>query len=246
MTAKSEASAEIHHLILGGSRGIGFAYAQAVSRRAPKSSIQIIARDVEQIDQAVEKLSAQHDGPISGACIDLTQPDQRLALWDTVRRGDTYTSVFLGGPGPQPVRAATAKNVDIVRAYDICVRFPSEVFDRAHDLLAVGGRIFWLSSAASQEPLRDSPFYLSGAFRRITDQLVVDHRDRLRDRGISIHVLRPRVVLTSLSIAYGKKLADDGMGTDAESALRLAFGVDQIETAEEYVAREMFLLDSHQ
>jgi short-subunit dehydrogenase len=220
------------HLVLGGSTGIGYAYAERYARRG--HALIIVARDQPHLEAAQATLLASGAGAVETVSCDLADPGARATLLRDIVEKGPFATLFVGGPGPAAGRADEVTDEDHARARDVCINYPRSLLDRAHLLIAAGGRLVLLSSSAADEPLEGHAFYLSAFYRRKISRII--RRATANESGFLVTVLKPRAVITPLSITFAKDLSPN---FDAEYVLSEYFNLHEIPTAREYVDLNM-------
>jgi 3-oxoacyl-[acyl-carrier protein] reductase len=127
--------------VLGASRGLGFASAQALRERG--HPITLSSRPGPRLDEAVAQLAAG-DGPaVDGLPVDLARPGAVTEALHTQReRGGVPSVIVMSSGGPAP-GAATEIGLDgLDRAYNSLLRPAYElVAGAADDLRAAGGGV---------------------------------------------------------------------------------------------------------
>lgn len=221
--------------MLGGSRGIGFAYASWLA--AARQRLLVVARDEARLAVSAERLraaGASEVRPIAGNLVDASFRARLLQCASISRLG----SIFIGGPSPPAGSAEQISTADVAMAYEICMAYPFDIVEAATAGSHAGGpmSIVFLSSSASREPLTGHPFYLSAIFRRSAEKLLTDLIDRRG--GAQLIVLRPTVVWTDLSAAYAARLVLEEPHADPRAALARRFHVASVPDAQTYVEHQ--------
>jgi hypothetical protein len=218
------------HLVLGGSEGIGFAYAKMRARR--RGDLVLIARRLDRLQQACSELLSLGASSVDTIPGDLLDEKFRTAV---LSRFDpsTFRTVFIGGPSPPIARIEEVTAANLRVAQEVCLIYPMAVLSWLTGAHSLPRAIVLSSSAATEEPCGHR-FYLSAVLRRVLEQ----HCDCLVGLGRNrILVLRPRLVLTPLSERWGQQLLDCGhTGRDVESVLVQEFSLSTIPTADDYIA----------
>jgi NAD(P)-dependent dehydrogenase (short-subunit alcohol dehydrogenase family) len=218
-------------LVLGGSAGLGFAYAEHYAQRG--DNLIIVARDSARIEEARRTLLRRGARSVEMRSSDLADAGARAELLDRLARTPPFSTIFVGGPGPPAGRADEVSDKDHARARRVCIDYPSDIFDRAAELIEAGGRFVLLSSSAADEPLEGHRFYLSALYRRQLDRLVLEARERSGVGRAEVIVLKPTVVLTPLSERFALRTRP---GQPPRQTLSQYFNVGQVRTAAEYIS----------
>lgn len=217
------------HLVLGGSTGIGFAYAERYARLGHR--LVIVARDAIKLEAAREKLVRTRASSVETRCCDLTT-GARQTLLDSVLQTPRFSTVFIGGPGPVAGSSAEICVNDHQSAREACVAYPCEVIDLGDRLLGPGGRFVILSSSAADEPFPGHRFYLSALYRRELDNCLATRAARLGSLKIDLLILKPKLVLTPLSESYASAI---DAHRSPEDTLARIFTVPKIQTPTEFM-----------
>jgi NAD(P)-dependent dehydrogenase (short-subunit alcohol dehydrogenase family) len=228
------------HLVLGGSYGIGFAYAKWRATR--HGSLALVARNRTGLTEAREKLFKEGARQVSVIEGDLRDRLFRQAMRESFERTEAFPfdSLFIGGPAPPTGRFDTVRPEQVEPGYDTAFAYPLEMIRWSlKRALIPQGEIILLGSSASKEPLLETPFFLSGLFRRALDEVVESQQIPFGQANKRITVWRPQVVWTRLSKTYAKALSGKDSDEDLRDFLQLQFGVDQVPTADDFVANTM-------
>jgi len=231
----SEPPSDIDSLVLGGARGIGFAQARRLAKEG--RSIGLVGRNPARLDHARRRLLRYGARSVEINVADLAEPRQRAALLDRLKANSKpLVSLFVGGPGPRAGRIDEIDAQDEKRAREVCVSYPADMLAIAPSLMPFGGRLYLLSSSASIEPIEGHHFYLSARYRRELDKLAERHLASLSACSIDLIVLRPRVVLTQMSLAYACSRGARGPAA-VRTVLKDRFDVASVPSAESYLRR---------
>lgn len=214
------------HAVLGGSLGIGYAYALWHARRGAR--LVVNALHGESLDAARRQLLAAGAQAVTMFPADLTIPEERHGLLECLQ-AFTLTSLFMGGPSPPPGSVEALTPAELRAACEICLVYPHEVLSRMAASPRKPQRIILLSSSATTEPLAGHQFFASALLRRTLDQVVCQFT------GLRVEVWRPTAVLTALSEAYAQHLPPVAGDDSPVARLRRHFNQEQVPTAEEYV-----------
>lgn len=223
------------HVVLGGSRGIGFAFAAWLAKAQHR--LIVVARDSPVLYSAAERLRAAGAPAVESTAGDVTDPRFRAALLDRLRTR-RIRSVFIGGPSPPAGPAEDVTPENVATGYRVCIEYPFDVVralagSRASERPPA---FVFLSSSASREPMRGHPFYISALLRRSAERLLQDVVEK--STGSSIVVLRPGVIWTELSARYATALAAVEPGRKPREILARRFHVASVPDAETYIARQ--------
>lgn len=208
------------HLILGGSHGIGYAYAAHLARSGSK--LHLVARNEGDLRTAAVSLESQGAGSVAWDSTDVLSSNLTAATFCSA----SYDSVFIGGPSPPPGTLPDLSPEALGKAFHVAVVYPFRVLAWCQTAgLRPGGTAIVLSSSASQEPLSDHQFFPSALSRRALDSLVECLRTPFAETGLQLLIWRPVVVWTRLSKRYAQSL-NPGVHDDSElkAALSARFG----------------------
>lgn len=226
----------IEALVLGGSSGIGLAEAERLAAR--KLGVALVARDRTRLARSRNRLLRAGAPIVETRAVDLVDPQARATLLDDViAQGWPLRQLFVGGPGPRPGRRDEVVPADHRNAVQVCLRYPLDVLCRAHALMPQGGEIVILSSSTVYEPAADHGFFLSARYRRLLDKLAQRCGDVLNGAGVSVRILRPRVVLTRTSLAFARALGARGPA-EARRLLGERFDCHPVPMARDYLRSE--------
>jgi NAD(P)-dependent dehydrogenase (short-subunit alcohol dehydrogenase family) len=191
------------HLVCGGSRGIGYAFAESLASR--RQNLIVVARNRSDLGRARNDLIAAGAPKVIIRSADLLDASSRRRLIASL---DSFSlrSVLVGGPSPPagPLSSVSPKSLD--HAFEICLGYPFHLVER---LLGRCEKVrpafvFYISSSAAAAPAAHPTFYLSGLLRKATEQLLRDLVSHATGRGCRLAILRPRLVWTSLSEKYAR------------------------------------------
>ena len=223
------------HLVLGGSHGIGYAYAKYWAVRGHR--LVLVARNRDDLREA--KVNLQSAGAKEVRCLagDILDDGFRANLVADPRF-QSLQSVLVGGPSPKPGTLFSVTPDDVRLANEICVVYPFSILSRLAKRASPPEKIILISSAAAREERCHPRFYLSGLFRRALEDLVhcLKAQSDLRE---SLDVWFPTVVLTRLSTNFARSLASAEPGDDAASILANHFGLPHVMSADEYVYAQL-------
>jgi NADP-dependent 3-hydroxy acid dehydrogenase YdfG len=223
-------------LVLGGSAGIGFAFAEWCARKSQR--LVVVGRHRPRLQKAGQALLAA--GADEVICIggDVLDPRFRSKLLSQLTE-KRISTVFIGGPSPPARGASTVDWRSLQQTSEICLVYPVHILS---SILAGGPtnvHFIFLSSSAARERLENHPFFLSASLRR-TAEVVLKNLVAERSNGdISLSIWRPKVVYTNLAKRYAHLLPARGHGDSPLSRLERRFGVLAIPSPEEFVRRMM-------
>lgn len=228
------------HLVLGGSEGIGFAYAMYYARKG--DCLTLVARRQRCLAEARTALLEAGAPVVAVIPNDLLDCSFRTRLSE---ERNSYDSILASGPSPpagslDDVLAADSQYL-LLHGYQAALAYPLEVIRLALDrALKSPGTLYLIGSTASTEPILNSPFFLSASFRRIVDAMAQELTPRFREQGKRLRIWRPRVVLTPLSVAYARHEAGRDINEEEVRALLgETFCVPKVPTGEEYVREQI-------
>lgn len=218
------------HLVLGGSSGIGLAYAQRHARAGHR--LWLVARGEDGLRRAERELLATGAAEVRTTSMDLLDEHALARLFEDVSTESSLRTLLVSGPSPPWGRESEVTPEDHELARAICVRYPSYAMDYALQALEPGGCLTVVSSSAAQEPPEGHPFHLSAVYRRQLAEISQTVAARLRSSGREFRLLHPPVVLTPLSERFA--LAQSPLEAPA-AVLARYFGVSYVQSAEEYL-----------
>lgn len=220
------------HAVLGGSAGIGLAYAMWHARR--RASLFVVARDERRLDGARSALLQAGASEVGIQPADLvSESDRRQVLQQLESKA--LVGLFLGGPSPPPGGIEYLAAARLRQACETCLHYPYEFMTWALGIPTPLCSFIVLSSKASLEPLRGHQFYASALLRRALDSLIESLRADFERRGTALAVWRPGVVLTPLSEAFARDLTPVPGADSPVRRLAAHFNVSAVPTAADYV-----------
>jgi NAD(P)-dependent dehydrogenase (short-subunit alcohol dehydrogenase family) len=231
------------HLVLGGSEGIGFAYAMHQARKG--DCLTVVARRQWRLEEARSALLDAGASVVATVAGDLLDRAFRIRLWEDP---GLYNSILASGPSPPEGSLKDILTADSERlvflGYQAALAYPLEVMQRA---LGGGlqslGTLHLVGSSASREPLLSATFFLSASFRRIVDEVAQEFAPRFEEQRKRLLVWRPRIVLSPLSVGYARRKAGRKAGKEVNeedrALLEKWFCISSVPTCEEYVQEQM-------
>lgn len=217
------------HLILGGSHGIGFAYASHFASQ--RDRLVLVGRNGEDLANSRAILERSGSPEVESVVADLLDPDDRRRI---MRRWPPHkvSTVFVGGPSPPVGSLASATIKELDRACEVCLSYPVDILQGYTGARDPRPRIVILSSSAADEPLCDHQFFLSALLRRNLDAIVNCLSAQIDS---VVEVWKPHVVFTRLSRRFAEQLTDGRSDEALKAVLADHFGVRSVPTAQEYV-----------
>jgi gluconate 5-dehydrogenase len=180
-------------LVTGGSRGIGFAIAQAMTDAGARTIL--VSRPGAELDAAAAQLNA------AAAPFDLQQTDGIPAWYDEVVARHGRPDILVNSAGM--TRRAPAESLEIedwnaVLALNLTAVFRvSQCFARQLIAADAGGRIINIASLMTYAARRTVSAYTAskGGVGQLTKALAVDWADK----GIRVNAIAPGYILTKLN-----------------------------------------------
>lgn len=175
-------------VITGGSRGIGFAIAQALSRQG--CHVAITGRDPQAIKAALEELKQADAGAMAHPC-DVGDPAQVEQLFAAVKKTHSSIDILVNNAGVTHALAPVEKVsvADWKRVIDtnltgmfLCARL-------ALPLMQAGGTIVNNLSVAALQPFEGMAAYNASKFGALGFTNLL--REEVRERGIRVLALIP-------------------------------------------------------
>jgi NAD(P)-dependent dehydrogenase (short-subunit alcohol dehydrogenase family) len=203
----TRARADGWHLVLGGSDGIGFAFAEWLAEH--QCRLIVVARNKERLSRARTKLLASGAAEVRILAGDLLNPRFRAGLF---RRASTIrlSLIFIGGPSPPAGTIDQISSNEVEAGAKSCLAYPVDVMRFALSHHASRKRdpltIIFLSSSASKDDLPDHPFFLSALFRSAAEHLLKRIAELHLHERVELLIWRPTVVYTRLAKAYAATL----------------------------------------
>lgn len=227
------------HIVLGGTHGIGWAYAKYQARRG--ETIVLVARDSNWLERRANQLFEIGGVRPEVRAADLTNPEDLQRVLSSLM-SDSLSSILIGGPSPPVGTINQVQPDDHVLAAKICLAYPHTVLAWAQRVAKRQLPVYVVSSASVNASLKSTPFVLSALYRRILEDLC-DLFSSLAPR-LHIAIWHPDVVLTRLSA----REAGLGPSYDPEQQVdhhqlshlvAKCFSREHIPTAESFVEGQM-------
>ena len=194
-------------LVTGGSKGIGFAVAQALIRQG--ATVAICARNKQDLDIAITELNKAQSGKAIGTTADVSKASDVARLFEFVDRELGGPDILVNNAGIGIFRAAGELRVeewDRVIGTNLsgafyCTREALCRFTRAQ-----GGRIINISSLAGKNPFAGGSAYNASKFglNALSEATMLDHR---YDR-VGVTYIMPGSVATHFSPQDAEKGSD--------------------------------------
>ncbi len=222
-------------LVLGGSAGIGFAFADWCAGRSHR--IIIVGRSKSKLRKAQRALLVSGADEVTWISGDLMNHQFRSKLLSRLSP-NRISNVFIGGPTP-PVRSPSATDWRSVQeACQICIVYPVHILSSLLASESQNVHFIFLSSSAARERLENHPFFLSAVFRRTAETMLRTLVDE-RSNSAALSIWRPTVVYTGLAKRYARSLSGNGCSDDSLDRLKRRFAVSSVPSPSEYVDRMM-------
>ena len=223
-------------LVLGGSAGIGFAFAEWCANKSRR--IIIVGRYKARLRKARERLLKS--GATEVICIsgDLVDPRFRSSLLSRLAE-KRLSTVFIGGPNPPSGHPSSVDWRSAQRACEICIIYPLQIVSSLVQQRSNGTNIIFLSSSAARERLEGHPFFLSAFFRRTAETLLQLYAREHSFASTTFSIWHPKVVYTDLAKRYARALPVRRKQDSLMNRLKQAFGISSLPTARQYVERMM-------
>lgn len=195
--------------VTGGSRGIGFATAEALAARGAR--VALIARDPKRLDEAVAKLGAERAmAVVADAC---RRAEMEAALAKVVARWGRLDGI-VNNAGFQFARRIEVMPEDEVRRI-VDLNFLSIVFSCQaaipHLRAAGGGRIVNLSSATVRNDNEFSHLALYSASKAAVEHFSKELRHEIKPDRIMVTVFSPGAVATGSIANFDPAAAGEAM-----------------------------------
>jgi len=183
-------------LVGGGSRGLGYAVAEAVAMEG--AHVSIMARDSAAIQDAAGRLAATTGADVIGYSVDVKQPDG-LERWvrDTAERWGGIDACLSNAGGPPPGDFAAFDDEIWRQAFDLivlsAVRLARAVIP--HFQRRGGGALAFVTSSSTKEPIPN--LTLSTVTRASVAALSKDLSRQYAADGVRVNHLIPGRIDTS-------------------------------------------------
>lgn len=243
-----------YHLVLGGTRGIGAAYARLLARQGAR--LILIGRESGSRNATAQECRELGSSEIRTEAVDLSNAtvfNAWLAKQDDAR----FESVFLGGPSPTPGDWTTVGSSEHAHAAWVCVGLPAMLLQwlRGRTNPDEPVKMVWLGSHVTWELESKHRFFLSGLYRRTTRAWL----DSVNSEAnwIRVKILEPKVVESGLSLTYAATRQGRLVGSDPERMLTVTerealrnflaqdFSIVSVPTSDEFVAEQMSREEKH-
>ena len=204
-------------LVAGGSSGIGLAVATELAREG--AHVAIAARGVEQLDAAVGSLKEVARGRVTGASLDLTDPEAARRWVDEVAAEFGALHIVLVSGGSPPIGSASRFEFADYQAAVDKVLYPAVAVALAavpHLRTAGWGRLLFVASETAVAPI--GPLALSGVTRAAVVRFAQGLAADLGRESITVNVLAPGGVRTPPMERAAARLAGDSATVEATLA----------------------------
>jgi short-subunit dehydrogenase len=234
--AQSSVTAPRYTLVLGGSTGIGFAFAEWCAAKGRR--LILVGRHRPKLTRARNHLIEVGATEVTLRNGDLLDLEFRAKLLDWLNRKHLST-VFIGGPTPPQLDPSGSTWLEAQRAVETCIVYPVHIFGALLKNTSWETEVIFLSSSAAREKLEGHPFFWSAAIRPAAEKILTALARNRRDRRIKVAVWRPKVVDTDLARRYSTFLPPCGKNDSLTNRLKRQFGVSRLLTPREYVLQMM-------
>ena len=175
-------------VITGGSRGIGFAVAQALSSQG--CNVIVAGRDSKALKKAVAKLKGNH-GTVTGHSCDVSIPAQVQKLFAAVKKRYSKIDILVNNAGvAHPLAPAAKLSIqDWKRVIDTNLTGMFLCTRAALPLMRAGGTIVNNLSVAAIQPFEGMAAYNASKYGALGFTNVL--REELRKQGIRVLALMP-------------------------------------------------------
>ncbi|MDT7742816.1 MAG: hypothetical protein QOE59_1894 [Actinomycetota bacterium] len=183
-------------VVTGGSSGIGWATAAALSARG--AAVVIVGRDGGRLETA--RAAMPGPGEVTTVAADLRDEDDVDRLVATVGARDGHVDLLFANAGVSdaPPLAETTR-ADVDRLLDTNVRSVFTTIVRGLPLMARGGAVVATSSVAEAKGRPADPLYAASkaAVRSLVRTLALD--DDVLSRGVRVNAVTPGCIATPLT-----------------------------------------------
>lgn len=198
------------YLVTGGSKGIGYATAEALIKRGAK--VAITARGEDALKAAQEKLGKS----TIAIPMDVASKASVVEAFQTFDSHFDHLDGLINNAGTTyPKRIEALSEADIRTLID--VNFTGTVFCTQEAIPRLrangGGRILNISSATARHKEEFPHMSMYGAAKAAVDRFSIELREEVKADGIGVTVLSPGAVLTSL---YDGNMDPDDMAAAYE------------------------------
>jgi 3-oxoacyl-[acyl-carrier protein] reductase len=205
--------------VLGASRGLGYASAQALRRRG--HPITLSSRPGPRLDEAVARLAVEDGAAVDGLAVDLARPGAVTEALQALReRGGVPPVIVMSSGGPAP-GAATEIGLDgLDAAYNSLLRPAYElVAGAAGDLRAAGGGVIVIvTSLGVLEPI--PTLAASNIMRSGVTALMQSAAHELAPDGVRVLCVAPGRIATDRIAALDEAAAQRSGATPDEVRAR--------------------------
>lgn len=220
--------------VLGGTSGIGLAFARFWAKR--NASLHLFSRGVAgSVANCIDYLESAGARSVHHKPFTAGSDAEHIKLVSHLSSIGPFDVIFIGGPSPPAGAENQVTEEHIQSAYKICIAYPLALLRSLSQLVKQNGAAYFLSSSSVDEDPLGHPFFLSCVFRRSMHSIIDQIKFEKGDLFPQIVYLKPRVVLTPLSIDYGSSLAQSSDLDVIRAALAKKFQVSKVPTADEYI-----------
>jgi 3-oxoacyl-[acyl-carrier protein] reductase len=229
-------------LVCGGSKGLGYATAEALARE--HADVFLIGRDEDSLKSSVDNLKKLGAGDIRYCTCDLLSHSSRQAVIDQVRSHWGSLDILIhnvGGPKASTVESTSAE--DWQNGFERLF-LPVADFNSAFLPAMKGknwGRIITITSLSVVEPI--PMLAISNALRSASTAMSKTLSDEVAKHGITVNCVAPGMILTDRSEELAKaRISKSGQSReDYEAELQRSIPAGRVGKAEEFGAVVCFL-----
>ena len=229
-------------LVCGGSKGLGYACAAALVEE--HADVYLLGRDQDRLKSAAERLQNLGSSDIRFASCDLTSPQERHAVIESIKSDWEHLDILIhnvGGPKPCTVEDTTP--ADWQSGFERLF-LPVVDFNRAFlpGMKKKGwGRIITITSLSVAEPI--TMLSVSNALRSASTSMSKTLSDEVAKDGVTVNCVAPGMIHTDrLEELLEVRISKSGQSReDYESQLFESIPAGRLGRTEEYGSVVCFL-----
>lgn len=229
-------------LVCGGSKGLGYASAEALAQEG--ADVLIIGREEDSLKSAVEKMKSKGSGEICWASCDLLSHDSRQTVVNHVQKSWGSLDILIhnvGGPKPSTVLDTTieAWHEGFDRLFLPVVDFNRAFLPGMKE--KNWGRIITVTSLSVVEPI--AMLSVSNSIRSASTSMSKTLSDEVAKFGITVNCVAPGMIQTDRTEELTQaRLAKSGQSREEyESEMYKSIPAARTGTPEEYGSVVCFL-----
>lgn len=230
-------------LVMGSSRGLGYAVAEALASEGAR--LALVSRDRERVQAAAERLRTGTGAEVHALTADLADPDAPArAVADARERLGGLDALLNNTGGPPPGAFEALDDAAWARGFELTLMSVVRTLRSALPILSEdgGGAALTVLSSSVGRPIPNLD--LSNTFRPALAALTVSLSKQWAPRGVRVNGLAPGRILTDRTEELDRARAERGNTTKeaVRAASIAAIPLGRLGAPEEFARAAAFLL----